>query len=336
MYFDVLIMRAFGLCWNLALYAYYPRALWDFVYELGYFPNIVFPRTYNEKMFWRRVFDTDPKHISYCDKLAVKKVFSDASHDVELAKVVWQGSQAIDIPEALMSSDVVLKTNNASSRNISLPDVGKSDAEIIAQFQSWLTSPYKPWNREWGYCKVEPLVFAEEKIATSGGSLEDLKVHVFGGKVYYTLIYQHEGTPHSKSAIFDKHGKRLSVTNTVVKKHPHRALGENYVVPKSYHRAMAVAEKISTGTDYLRVDFMWDGHDLYGGEVTLYPTGGRMTNSDSAVLADMSSRWNLNLTWFMRTNHSGWRAWYQKRLRYFIYNQKFLGKSSRLKVDMFG
>ena len=78
---------------------------------------------------------------------------------------------------------------------------------------------------------------------------------------------------------------------------------------------MKTMKKLAVGSDYLRVDLMYDGLDLYGGEITVYPTGGRMTNSDPDVMADMGRCWNLELSWFMQTRHTGWRRWYQRQLR---------------------
>ena len=309
-------------CWNCALYARYPRAVWVFWRELGYFPNIVFPATYNDKMFWRRVFDTNPLHAIYCDKLAVKDVFTRICSELKVAETLWTSSDPVDLPIELMGQNVFVKTNNASSRNVSFPQNETSREEFFEQCRLWLSRPYKSWNREWGYSQIKPLLFAEQRIVAQKGTLEDLKIHLFGGKVYYTVIYHDEGMPGSRSAIFNKDGERLRVTNSVVQNSPDRALPEGYKVPKAYSRAMMIAEKIAAGSDYLRVDLMCDSNELYGGEITVYPTGGTMTNSDPAVLADMGRCWNLDLSWFMHTQHAGWRRWYQQVLRYHLQDDR--------------
>ncbi len=312
---DQTLKRLLACCWNGALYARYPRAVRVFRSDLGYFPNIVFPETYNEKMFWRRVFDTDPMHAIYCDKLAVKDVFTSACKELKVAEVLWTGGDAAGLPAELLDQTVFVKTNNASSRNVRCPQNEISHEEVHEQCRRWLSKPYKPWNREWGYAQIKPLLFAERAIGAQHGVLEDLKVHLFAGKVYYNMIYHDEGMPGCLSAIFDGDGERLPVTNTIVQHDHSRALPEGYKVPGAYGRAMEVAEKIAAGSDYLRVDLMCDGNELYGGEITVYPTGGTMTNSDPAVLADMGRCWNLGLSWFLQTKHTGWRKWYQQRLR---------------------
>ncbi len=319
---DQTLNRLLTRCWNGALYARYPRAVRVFLSDLGYFPNIVFPKTYNEKMFWRRVFDTNPVHAIYCDKLAVKDVFTSACKQLKVAEVLWTGSDAAGLPRELLDQDVFVKTNNASSRNVRCPQHEISREEFYEQCRRWLSKPYKPWNREWGYARIKPLLFAERAIVAQQGLLEDVKVHLFGGKVYYTMIYHNEGMPGSRSAIFDREGERLRVTNSIVQQDHDRALPEDYKVPESYGHAMMVAEKVAAGSDYLRVDLMSDGAEVYGGEITVYPTGGTMTNSDPAVLADMGRCWNLDLSWFMQTKHTGWRKWYQQRLREHLQDER--------------
>lgn len=273
-------------------------------------------------MFWRRVFDTNPLHAIYCDKLAVKDVFTRTCSELKVSETLWTSSDPADLPIELMGQNIFVKTNNASSRNVSFPQNNISREEFLRQCRLWLSRPYKSWNREWGYSQIKPLLFAEQRIVPQKGILEDLKIHLFGGKVYYAVIYHDEGMPASRSAIFNKDGERLRVTNSVVQHSSDRALPAGYEVPKAYGRAMMIAEKIAAGSDYLRVDLMCDSNELYGGEITVYPTGGAMTNSDPAVLADMGRCWNLDLSWFMRTQHAGWRRWYQQILRHHLQDDR--------------
>ena len=162
------LMRAVMTLWNFALYCRWPRATRDFVQELGHLPDIVLPRTYNEKMFWRRVFDTNPAFSVYCDKAECKSVFEPFLNQLGLPETLWCGSDPSDMPDALMRPDVIIKQTNASTRNYSFSAEKTDRGGFIRKANAWLKRPFKPWNREWGYLQVAPRLMAEARIAPHG------------------------------------------------------------------------------------------------------------------------------------------------------------------------
>lgn len=299
---------------NLLIYVLYAKAAYSFYKELGYLPNVALPDTYNEKMFWRRVFDRDPRFVTYCDKLETKELFLAHAPDIDVAQTLWSGSDPAAMPPSLMGADTVVKSSSNSRANWFFGErPGDRDA-FLATCRKWLSKPYGVKHGEWAYTQTRQTLFAERTIISDRTKLEDLKVHLFGGKVFYTLIYLGEKTPESRSAIFDEHGKRLTVTNTVVAKNPAKAAAASYRVPACYPVAMDIARKLARDNDYLRVDFMVADGKLYGGEITVYPTAGLMTNSEPDVLRKMGEAWDLRRSWFLSADHTGWRALYKRFL----------------------
>jgi hypothetical protein len=187
--------------------------------------------------------------------------------------------------------------------------------EFLAAFRHWLKRRPTRSLGEWAYSEVTPMLFAERLVAPFGTSIDEFKVHLFGGQVFYTVVYVDEKKPRSMSAIFDENGRRLKVTNSVVKTDPSRALSADYRLPGCYATAMRAARAIASGTDYLRVDFMHFAGRLYGGEITVYPTAGLMTNSDRLLMAEMGRCWDLRRSWFVSAPQAGWRKAYQRALR---------------------
>jgi hypothetical protein len=297
------------------LFAKYRRAIRAYRKEIGRLPDVAFPSSYNEKMYWRMFFDHNPTFVTYCDKLRAKDLFSAFADCVQVPETLWIGEDPEQIPEDLWAPDVVVKMNAGASRNWFMATRPDDREAFNSTCRRWLLRPYGVRGGEWAYGKVRPLLFAERTIARAGQAIQDLKVHLFGGNVFYTLIYIAEKTPRSLSAIFDEDGRRLSVTNSIVVKDPSRALPADYRVPECYATAMRVARAIAERSDYLRVDFMVAGDQLYSGEVTVYPTAGLMTNSEPAVLAQMGRSWDLRDSWFLSTPQCGWRARYQDLLR---------------------
>jgi hypothetical protein len=296
-----------------AIHSIHRKATRAFRAEIGALPRIALPVSYSDKMFWRRVFDRNPAFIAHCDKLQVKHLFQ--QQDVEVAEVLWSGTDPAGLPASLRHEDVVVKMNAACDRNWFFQDQRDDPATFLATCQGWLEQTYGVDALEWAYGAAPKRLFAERRIAPDPRVIDEIKVHLFSGEVFYALIYRGEKTPDGRSGIFDPSGRRLRVTNSVVATDPGRALPPDYRVPDCFARAIAVARCLAAGADYLRVDFMVVDGKLYGGEITPYPSAGLMTNSDPAVLAQMGRCWDLRQSWFLTTPQKGWRALYQAMLR---------------------
>ena len=289
-----------------------------YVDEIGSLPNIAFPSSYNEKMFWRRVFDRDPAFVTYCDKLATKKIFENYAGDLHVAETLWTGTDPDALPAELCNDDVVVKFNAASTRNWFFGRPPEPPDRFKSTLRRWMRRwPYGAGSGQWGYSQVKPLLYAERMVAPAEEWIVEFSVHLFGGEVFYTLVYLGEKRRGSLCSIYDESGNRLSVTNTLVMRDPARALPEDFELPDCYATAMRIARDIARDSDYLRIDFMCPDGKLYGGEVTVYPGGGLMTNSDPEVLAEMGRIWDLRRSWFLRTPQSGWRQWYRAKLQAF-------------------
>jgi hypothetical protein len=286
--------------------------------RLKYWPNAAHPITYSGKMFWRRVFDHNPVFHVYCDKLATKQVFAGLRDPIETPKVLWVGKDPKQFPRDLMRPGVIAKMTAGSRQTWFFSTRREGRSAFERECGDWLAKPFGTRHAEWAYLGIDRLLFAEEEIAGHRPMMDELKVHLFGGETYYTVIYRDEKTPVSKSAIYDAGGRRLDVQTSAASKDPSRRLPPEHEVPDCYQRAIRAAEEIAAGTDYLRVDFLVSEGRLYGGEVTPYPTAGHMVNSDKAIMADMSRQWDLRRSWFLKTPQIGWKRLYQSRLRAFV------------------
>jgi hypothetical protein len=54
-------------------------------------------------------------------------------------------------------------------------------------------------------------------------------------------------------------------------------------------------------------DFLWNGSELYGGEITIYPAAGLKDPVDPAVHAYILDGWDLAQTHFLRAPQTGWK-----------------------------
>jgi len=298
------------------LYAIHPVMVFRFVRELGHLPRITRPRTYNEKMLWRMVFDRNPRFITYSDKLATKAYFARICPKLRVPGVLWQGDAPENMPGRFLSEPVVIKASHGCNFNWFPAHMPPDQEAFKCKARRWLATDYSRRMGEWAYREVPPRLFVEERVeATPPNEIVELKVHVFHGRVFYTVVYLREKTSRSLSAIFDAAGSRLPVTNSVVVSDPGRALPEDFRLPACYSQAMDAAVRISDQADYLRVDFMIADDVLFGGEITVYPTAGLMTNSSPECMDALGRAWDIRRSWLLSTPHAGWRRHYVKWLR---------------------
>jgi len=92
-------------------------------------------------------------------------------------------------------------------------------------------------------------------------------------------------------------------------------LPEGVEIQPGYQRAVACTEKLSRGVDYARFDFMWNGRELYGGEITIYPAAGVGAIKNPVTHAAIMDGWDLSCSHFLRTTHSGLMQLYANALQ---------------------
>ena len=218
----------------------------------------------------------------------------------------------------LMRDDVIAKQTAGCNQNWHFAQRGKDREAFERKFDAWLGEPFGQRRLEWAYSIAPRRVMAEELVCADPCTIQEIKVQVIGGQVYYAMIYNGEKTLKAQSAIFAESGERLSVTNSITPIRPSHALPESFRVPECYGRAMKAAREIGRDLDYVRVDFMVADGELFGGEITPYPSAGLMTNSDPEVLRDMGKTWPLKKSWFYQTPQMGWRERYRREFCKFV------------------
>jgi hypothetical protein len=288
------------------------RLVRQFRIKLGYWPDPAVPRTYHERMLWRKIFDRDPLFERLSDKLAAKEFLRARAPGLRVPATLWAGSRPEDIPAAYFAGGAMLKTNHASGIGI-VPERDRRDrGEIVAELRRWLRKPFGRGAGEWAYQAIPRQVFAEELLALGGGELPtDIKVHVFGGRVGHVWL---EDKQRCLSAVVDAGGNFVPGRDSDYPREE-QALPVTERVAGLAREAVALALPIAGDSDYLRVDFLVTAAGLYAGEVTVYSGSGYGTWSNPAVMERAAQLWDLRQSWFMRQPHRGLAALYAEALR---------------------
>ena len=267
------IYRVRGALFNLFERVFnFPIERRRFKKNLGYELNVHNPRSFNEKMVWKKLFDRNPLMVPTSDKVLVRDYVRETiPEDAEqiLIPLLYAGTPE-GIPFDSLPKEYITKANNDSGgfQIVREGDVVDRRA-TISRFNHILARPYGIFKHEWAYWGIKPQVIVERLLQDSAGSLaQDYKFHIFNG----TCRFIHT-TPKLNAA---RSGVRCLFTRAwehipVGWKH---AAGPNIDPPQNLEEMLRIAERLAAPFDYVRVDLYNVEGRIYFGELTHYHGNG--------------------------------------------------------------
>lgn len=300
---------------NVWIYLFHFRLMRRYHEKLGSFPHPAYPRSFNEKVLWRKLFDRDPLFTQLSDRLQGQDFICARCPAVKVAERLWIGECGRDVPAELLTIPVVVKVNHGSALNWFASSEPADRAQLERTFDHWLQIPFGEEDLEWGYYGVRRRLYVERFLEDpSGRPLLDIKIHAFDGEAVLCGVFSDWSRPDRRqSAHYDGRGNRLDV----------RAKGfsdsklwlpPDFQLPANFAEIVACARKVSAGIDYLRVDFMLVNDQLYAGEVTIYCNAGYLAFDDPRPGQALTDAWDLRKSWFLSTPQRGWRRIYANAL----------------------
>lgn len=271
--------------------------------RMGYWADPAWPRTHNERMLWRKLFDHNPAFVVLSDKVAAKPYIAERCPGLPQARVLWVGSD----PDAVPAGDAMLKFNKGSGTNLAVRGGVPSREEAVRTMRGWMKRGRR--REEWGYWAIEPKLLAEELLELGGNGLPtDIKVHMCNGVLTHMWVVD---KPSGDSLTLDAEGREIDGWGTGYE----AALAWSDQIGELGRTAARLAPQLAAGFDYVRVDFLVARGELYAGELTYYPAAGfdRWHNPDMA--GRLEAAWDIRQSWFVRTGsgpyvealREGWR-----------------------------
>jgi hypothetical protein len=229
-----------------------------FAERVGYKPDLDNPRTFNEKILHRKLYDRNLLFPMTCDKVA--------SREWARSKI---GSKYIMPYEAHEPGDpwkntspIIAKHTAASGRNKMLP-YGGTHHDIPAR---WWATVYGQSKAEWGYSMVKPRVLVEPLIEPAP---EVYRFDVFHAEVLAIQIYTYSQDHKLKDiTTYTRQFNRVEVS------YNNKPIGWT-TLAKNIGEMIDVAETLGKSFDYIRVDLMLTAEGgLVFSELTPYPMSG--------------------------------------------------------------
>lgn len=263
----------------------------------GYDLDLNNPKSFNQKVCWRKINDRNQVYRQTVDKYAVRAYLKDVLGADETEKILIPLLYVTDNPATIPFDDLpeefVVKANHGSGTNIIIEKGAKIDRKaIIESCKKWLAEPYGRLKHEWAYRDIDRKIVVEQLIRDENGNLPaDFKFHMFHGKCGMIQINQ--------GHFADIANRTLTILNPDWKIQdifweykPAKAFPQ----PANSADLMALAEKLSAPFDYVRIDLYSVQGRIYFGEFTFYPTSGHAHVRPIDFDYQIGALWNLPST----------------------------------------
>ncbi len=237
--------------------------------SVGYPLNLENPKSWNEKIQWRKVHVRNPEYTRATDKLEMQIFVEELIGKKEcvglFAKLYAQTTKPdlIDF-DALPANYVLKPTHGSGWVKIVTEASPQNPAELRKLCKHWLARSYGYHNHEWAYLDIKPRLMVEELLRTSSGMVaQDVKIHLVGGEIMF--IY----------TVDDRFGERIPLHlnpdwQLLPEGSPKSQLSPVY----GWEKIKEISERVGEYFDYVRVDFLVTESRFVLNELTLYPRSG--------------------------------------------------------------
>jgi hypothetical protein len=236
--------------------------------ELGYFPDIENPKTFNEKIQWYKLYYNDPLIARCIDKVSFKDYIDEVLGSEYIIPTLGVYSNADEIDFDVLPDQFVAKANFGSCAReiIIVPDKSKLDMAVARKTISGWKKPW--WRSAWGgYEFVQPKILIEKYVEQLAGQVYDYKLWCFNGDPVLVSVHSDRFVHHTVD-IFDLDWKKQPFAFN----HPNSQ--KEIEPPLHFPQMIEISKRLSKPFPLVRVDFYEVEDRICVGELTFYPGGG--------------------------------------------------------------
>lgn len=237
-------------------------------YNLGYWPNLKDPSTFNEKVIYSKLYNSPKNAKILADKYAVRHFVEKATGSHILNKLYFVGNNPDDIPFETLPDKFVVKTTHGSGGIYIVKDKNQENlTELKVKVRKSLKQNFGFITNEPWYLNIQPRVIVEELMQDKiHGIPYDYKFFCFHEKCHYIQVDQDRFEKHSRS--FYTPDWTYQNFGLLFPK------GTKTEEPSNLTEMVKTAEKLSQGYDFVRVDLYSVNGETRFGEMTFAPGAG--------------------------------------------------------------
>lgn len=239
----------------------------------GRWPNPLFPRTVNDWLLRRLILAHEPLHARLSDKLETRAFVRERLGEDPTVPILgqWDSVEALAADWDRLPHAFVLKPTHGSGWVRLVPDRTAAGRDaMLAEARGWMHASFYDLWREWGYRHVRPRLVAEHRVAPMPGEPTPVEYRfwMFGGRLaLFRVSIGFMGQV--RGCAFDS---ALRPVSFAISDRPNRPLPPP--APEDFAWMLGLAQRLTAGIDFLRVDFLQEAGRIWLGELTAYPDAG--------------------------------------------------------------
>lgn len=254
----------------------------------GFEPNLTKPTKLSEVIIWQKLFFYDERATTMTDKLACKSFFKNIiGDDLFFANVLAVFDNLNKLTIKNLPGECVLKCNHNSGYifHFKKTDDGKYTIRNLRdkehkKYHFWVMKKilkellkinYYYYYFEWNYKNIKPIVFAEEYLGDL--DLAEYKFYMNNGKMNFFHVVTNRQID-ERNDFFNNSFRPMNIWADVP---PSDILPE---LCSNIKKMVEIAQKISTGFPFLRVDLYYYHGKIYFGEATFFHMAGYLQFKD--------------------------------------------------------
>lgn len=259
-------------------------------FYLGYIPNIRNPRTFNEKVAYRKHLTCDPRFARLADKLDVRGFVERTVGAKYLTKLYGYVDDVVELDLGTLPQAFVAKGRHNSGSVILVDDKSQENKEVLRKrFESAIRRVVNPGRYEYWYRDIPAGLMVEERLRDNRYFVPlDFKFLVFDGRVQFIQVF-HDRMGRTALRFYDPDWRPLPVSR------PRSPLAPIIERPRRLMEMIEVAEALGKGFDFVRVDLYAPNDErVVFGEMTFAPASGRKAFVPRRFDWELGSYWRIN------------------------------------------
>ncbi len=244
-----------------------------FRYIMGYPLDLKSPKTFNEKLQWLKLYNTDPIYDTLVDKYKVKQYVAERIGEQYIVPTygVWDRFDDIDFDS--LPDSFALKCNHDSGGLYLVPDKAGMDMDAARKkIQKCLDYNYYWHSREKVYKNIKPRVLAEKYLVGGERGMTDYKFYCFDGVPKF--IYVSVGLDDHTTALISF--LTLDWEFAPFQRTDYKGFDKLPQRPAHLEEMTDIARRLSKGHKFVRIDLYEYEDRVYFSEYTIIPNGGFM------------------------------------------------------------
>jgi hypothetical protein len=253
----------------------------------GTWPDIIHPKSFSEKVQYRKLFVRDERMSRFVDKEEMKHLVAGiVGRDAFTPETYWVGNDVTGVDFHSIPRPFVVKPTHMCGYVRFIREEDSLDvASLAKECRSWLRKRYGRQFHEWVYQGIQPRILIEEMLG-DGTVPPDYKLWVFGGKVELIQVDVARFADHQR-ALYDPRWRK--VPGSIL----YPTTSRDIPKPGTLDVMISVAEKLGAAFDFVRVDLYEHRGRVAIGELTFFPGSGLVRIWPESFDLALGEKWSL-------------------------------------------